>query len=73
MTTEEARKYVDELIQQAQEQPLQPSQDSPEDKQPRIIEIVSDDEDSSKSKDKNVETLRKQVQSLQEELRKLKD
>lgn len=72
MTAEEARKYVDDLIQQAQQTPPQASQSS-EDKEPRLIEIISEDEEeASPSKSQEVDQLQKQLESLQEELRRLK-
>ena len=75
ITTEEARKFVDELVQQAQQETVQPSQNT-QSREPRRIEIVSEDDDSSQQEKKaqpnNVDSLREQVQSLQEELRRLK-
>jgi polyhydroxyalkanoate synthesis regulator phasin len=70
MTTEEARKYVDDMIQQAQ-QPIQ-EEGSEKPKEPRLIEIVVEDEESQKPEPENIDSLRQQVQSLQDELRKLK-
>jgi polyhydroxyalkanoate synthesis regulator phasin len=67
MTTDEARKYVDELVKQAQ-RPADPSEpDRPG--EPRRIEIV-DEPDSPPSR---VEELRQQVRDLQEELRKIQN
>lgn len=71
MSIEEARKYVDDIVQQAQQQQPTQQQES-QSKEPRRIEIVSDDEDSSSPEDDNVDNLRKQVEFLQEELRRLK-
>ena len=73
MTAEEARKYVNELIEQAQGTIKEPREDV-QSREPRKIEIVSeeDDEDSSAKKEQEVEALQKQVQSLQEELHQLK-
>ncbi|MDJ0845087.1 phasin family protein [Crocosphaera sp.] len=73
LTAEEARKYVDDMIQQAQ-------QDNPtetkkkEQKEPRLIEIVSEDdeENTETSKSENLDDLKSQVESLQEELNRLK-
>lgn len=71
MNIEEARKYVDDIVQQAQQQTTQ-STENPI-KEPRRIEIVSDDdEESTDSPAENVDELRQQVESLQEELRRLK-
>jgi len=71
MTTEEARKLVDDLMQQAQQQPTQPA-DNPSANEPRLIEIISEEETPTTTNAENVEVLRKQVQAMQEELRRLK-
>lgn len=71
MTTEEARKLVDDLMQQAQQQPVKPS-DNPPAAEPRRIEIISEEETPPATNTENVEVLRKQVQAMQEELRRLK-
>lgn len=71
MTTEEARKLVDDLMQQAQQQPVKPS-DNPPAAEPRRIEIISEEEAPTTPNAENVEVLRKQVQAMQEELRRLK-
>ena len=72
MNVEEAKKYVDDMIQQAQE--ANPNETKKkEEKEPRLIEIVSDeDEDNTeKSKSENLDDLKHQVESLQEELNRL--
>ena len=75
ISTEEARKFVDELVHQAQQENVQAAK-NPQSNQPRRIEIVSEDENASgqdtKAKSNNVDNLKEQVQSLQEELRRLK-
>lgn len=78
MNAEEARKFVDDLVDQAQEGTVSSSQRT-DNRQPRRIEIVDEDETeinngSSKSakSDSRSDDLRQQVQSLQEELRRLK-
>ena len=75
LSTEEARKFVDELVQQAQQENVSAAKDA-QPTQPRRIEIVSEDEDDSQPEQKaqpnNVDNLKEQVQSLQEELRRLK-
>jgi polyhydroxyalkanoate synthesis regulator phasin len=74
MTTEEARKYVNDMIEQAQ-QPPQTSTESEtqsESKEPRLIEIVVEDEEPQQSETEDIDSLRQQVESLQDELRKLK-
>jgi polyhydroxyalkanoate synthesis regulator phasin len=81
MTTDEARKFVDDMIQQAQQEVVQPGKESQESRQPRHIEIVFEDEEAeaqpksepkSDRSDNSVDNLRQQVQSLQEELRRMK-
>ena len=69
MTTEEARKYVDELVKQAQQQTVA-ANESNIPHEPRRIEIIEDEEDT-KAADPKVDELRQQVERLQEELRKL--
>lgn len=73
MNVEEARKMVDELMQQAQQQqpPVKPAEKAPT-AEPRRIEILSDDEGLASTDNQNVEALRQQVQAMQEELRRLK-
>ncbi|MGA7933581.1 MAG: hypothetical protein WCA35_08545 [Kovacikia sp.] len=70
MTTEEARRVVEELMNQAQQVPAagQSSTASPE---PRLIEILSEDE-TSDIPTQDVEGLRRQVLDLQKELQRLK-
>lgn len=80
MTTEEARKLVDELVRQAQQQQQVQSstnvnnvaQVNTPTSEPRQIEIISEDEASAHTDEDNVDTLRQQVQAMQEELRRLK-
>ncbi len=71
MTAEEARKLVDELMRQAQQQPVKSSKDSPA-PEPRRIEILTEDEAPAPTDAQNVEALRQQVKAMQEELRRLK-
>ena len=82
MTTEEARKFVDDLVEQAQQGTVTGNNRSDE-REPRRIEIVDEDEpiteptaktEPAKSPQSSTdnEDLRQQVQSLQEELRRLK-
>jgi polyhydroxyalkanoate synthesis regulator phasin len=69
MTAEEARKYVDDLMKQAQQQPVENNEpNTPH--EPRRIEIIEDEEDT-KAADPKVDELKQQVERLQEELRKL--
>ncbi|HEY9835142.1 MAG TPA: hypothetical protein V6D26_31620 [Stenomitos sp.] len=80
MTTEEARKLVDELVRQAQQQQQVQSSAPAEsvaqvhtpNPEPRQIEILSEDEASVPTDEDNVDGLRQQVQAMQEELRRLK-
>lgn len=71
ITAEEARKMVDDMVKQAQQQPAQPSKPESTD-QPRRIEIISEDDEPSSTEAQNVEAMRQQVQAMQEELRRLK-
>ncbi|HEY9609843.1 hypothetical protein [Allocoleopsis sp.] len=79
MTTEEARKLVDELVRQAQQQqqvqssnPVNNDQVNTPASEPRLIEIISGDEAQAPTEEDNVDTLRQQVQAMQDELRRLK-
>ena len=71
MSTEEARKFVDDLVNQAQQDAVGGA-DKAETKEPRRIEIVDEEEDNESSKSNNIDNLKQQVESLQEELRRLK-
>ena len=75
ITTEEARKLVDDMIKSAQQQNLnQAPTSNPERPQkstePRRIEIVADGETKSPE---DVSQMRKQVEALQEELKRMKN
>ncbi|MEG4169279.1 MULTISPECIES: phasin-related domain-containing protein [unclassified Microcoleus] len=75
MSTEEARRFVDDMVQQAQQQPPVAAAGNEKPAEPRRIEIVSEEEDVSAKDAKEtggVDKLREQVQNLQEELRRLK-
>jgi polyhydroxyalkanoate synthesis regulator phasin len=69
MTAEEGRKFVDDMIARAQQPQAEPEKGETR-AEPRRIEIL-DDEDPSKSEGKNVDSLRQQVEALQDELRRL--
>jgi polyhydroxyalkanoate synthesis regulator phasin len=70
MNGAEARKYVDDLLRQAQQQSVTPPDNSTSNYQePRRIEIVEDESDASTSE---ADILKNKVQELQEQLRKLK-
>lgn len=71
MTTEEAKKLVDELVQQAQQkqetspQPPNPSTSS----EPRRIEILTDDEIPQEAQD--IDAMQEKIKAMQEELKRL--
>ena len=70
MTTEEARKFVDDLVAQAQQETVDQTKKTPDQtREPRRIEIIADEEEPIQEPE--VDDLRQQVQSLQEELRRL--
>ncbi|HLP89176.1 MAG TPA: phasin family protein [Nostocaceae cyanobacterium] len=74
MTTDEARRFVEDMMKQAQ-QP-QASGTTPEKtppSEPRRIEIIEDNEEATvkEAKSDNVDELREQVLKLQEELKHL--
>ena len=72
MNVEEARKLVDDLIQQAQQETVKSAEtEKTPSNEPRRIEILSDDEAPTEAQN-NVDVLRKQVQAMQDELRRLK-
>jgi len=76
MNVEEARKLVEELMQQAQQDAVKPAETpkTSTPNEPRRIEILSDDEaiTNTATDTNNVDALRKQVQAMQDELRRLK-
>ena len=75
MSTEEARRFVDDMVQQAQQQQPVESAGNKKPTEPRRIEIVSEEEEVSPKDAKEVggvDKLREQVQNLQDELRRLK-
>ncbi len=75
LTAEEARRMVDEMVNRAQQTyPTNPSSSSrePDAKEPRRIEILSDDDEPNAATASAADDLRKQVSDLEAELRKLK-
>jgi len=80
MNTEEARRFVEDMMRQAQQQPGsgEASQKTPP-SEPRRIDILEDDEEATRKEAKkenkdhgdNVNQLRDQVRELQEELKRL--
>jgi polyhydroxyalkanoate synthesis regulator phasin len=81
ITTEEARKMVNDMIESAQQPNLNQSDstttaDRPmTDREPRRIEIVSEGEEAAKpaGSTENISEMRKQVEALQEELKRMKN
>lgn len=69
MSTEDARRFIDEMMQQGQPSPGASSSPSTP-SEPRRIEIL-DDEESPQKRDEDVDILHQQVRDLQEELRRL--
>jgi polyhydroxyalkanoate synthesis regulator phasin len=77
MNTEEARRFVEDMMKQAQQQPTSgqpPEKTAPS--EPRRINIIDDEEEPTVKEAKkenidNVDQLRDQVLELQEELKRL--
>ena len=70
MNVEEARTFVDDMVQQAQQNAVPaPAEDQGATK-PRVIEIINDEEAETESFNK-VDELKQQLESLQEELRRM--
>ena len=79
MSTEEARRFVEDMMKQAQQQPIsQETSEKTASSEPRRIEILEEDEEIAVKEPKNdpkkdnVDQLKYQVQELQEQLKKLK-
>jgi polyhydroxyalkanoate synthesis regulator phasin len=72
MTSEEARKFVDDLIEKAQQPIGKEKFDDKSAQAPRSIEILNDDDIPSAANPDDVQNLKDKVQQLQEELKKLK-
>jgi polyhydroxyalkanoate synthesis regulator phasin len=84
MSAEEARKFVDELVEQAQQATVPGNNPAnTQEREPRKIEIVDEDEVSSTDSKTDAtptseskaegDDLRQQVRALQEELRRLRE
>lgn len=75
MSTEEARRFVDDLIQKAQQPQITvETSDRPHATEPRPIEIIMDDEPTgtgSTAAPNSVDEMRQKVMDLQAELRRL--
>lgn len=70
MTTEEARRFVDEMVNKAQQSKVgEPQSAAPS--EPRRIEILEDEDSAQPAND--VEEMRRRVMELQDELRRLKN
>lgn len=72
MTADEARKFVDDMVNKAQ-QSVGESSAARQPTEPRRIEIVTDDEEPGDSSASQAEQMRRQVMELQEELRRLRN
>lgn len=73
MTTEEARRFVDDMMNKAQ-QPTTPPSEPTKPSEPRQIEILEDDEPTQQTAgNPDVDEMRRRVMELQEELRRLKN
>lgn len=74
MTADEAKRFVEDMMKQAQQQPASESTNSTTPTEPRRIEILSEDEEQAppQPQERDVEKLRDDVIRLQEELRRLK-
>ena len=84
LSTDEARKFVDELVEQAQKEVGSATDSNSESREPRRIEIVDEDEpdgvkstettpgETKQNSESQSDDLRRQVESLKEELRRLK-
>ena len=72
MTSEEARKFVDDLVRNAQK-PIGESSEEPTSKDaPRSIAIDDEDDDNPNQPVGDVDDLKSKVQALQDELKRLK-
>lgn len=75
MTTDEARRFVDEMVNKAQSAPSTAEPAPPEpSREPRPIEILDDEgAPTPQAAATDVEEMRRRVTELQEELRRLKN
>lgn len=76
MNAEEGKRFVEDLMKQAQQAPSVEENTSKTTTEPRRIEILTDDEEpqatSSQPQQQDVDKLRQKVLGLQEELKRLK-
>jgi polyhydroxyalkanoate synthesis regulator phasin len=70
ISTEEARRFVDDMVSKAQN-PSVPSSPPNTSTEPRKIEILDEDEPEAEDA-KNVDEMRRRLEELQEELKRLK-
>ncbi|MBF2066698.1 MAG: phasin family protein [Calothrix sp. C42_A2020_038] len=78
MTTEEARRFVEDMMKQAQQGQVSVQETESSSSQPRRIEILEEDEEvapkessTREAPTEEVDNLRDQVRQMQEELRRL--
>ncbi len=78
MTTEEGRRFVEDMMKQAQQEQVSTKDTGTSPSQPRRIEILEEDEEATQSQSsakeepvEEVDNLRDQVRQMQEELRRL--
>ncbi len=72
MTTDEARRFVDDMLNKAQQPPGSvPSNSTQPPTMPRSIEIQEDEATTPAAVDDQVDAMRRQVMELQDELRRL--
>jgi polyhydroxyalkanoate synthesis regulator phasin len=78
MSTDEARRFVEDMMKQAQQQPIsQETSEKTASSEPRRIEILEEDEEitakepTKEPKKDNVDQLRDQVRELQDQLNRL--
>jgi polyhydroxyalkanoate synthesis regulator phasin len=75
MNTDEARRFVEDMMKQAQQQPTSdPTPQKTPPSEPRRIEILEEDEEPTQKEapaTENVDKLRQQVLEMQEELKRL--
>ncbi|MGK7922236.1 MAG: phasin family protein [Trichodesmium sp.] len=71
MTTEEGRKFVEDMMNKAMQERAVDSSPETRPNEPRRIEILSEDDNSSDKGSSEVNQMRQEVHNLQEELRRL--
>lgn len=71
MTTEEAKKLVDELVQQAQKQEITHPPKANTSTEPRRIEILADDEVPTPKEAQDIDAMQEKIKAMQEELKRL--